>query len=94
MVALRFKELPPLLDGRFHNRVVVFGERYVGPVRLEEVLVDMEAWAERFERRFQPFHRILLRRAVETFVVHAGNAEDHADIAALSKKGCLIPEAV
>ena len=49
MVALRFKELPPLLDGRFHNRVVIFGERYVGPVRLEEILVNMEAWAEGFQ---------------------------------------------
>jgi hypothetical protein len=94
MVALRFKELPPLVDGRFHNRVVICCERYVGAVRFEEVLVNMEAWAKRFERRFQPLHRILLLRAVKTFVVHAGNAENHADIAALGKEGRLIPEAV
>ena len=78
MVALRFKELPPLVDRRFHNRVVICCERYVGAVRFEEVLVNMEAWAKRFERRFQPLHRILLFRAVKTFVVHAGNAENHA----------------
>ena len=94
MVALRFKELPPLLDGRFHNRVVIFGERYVGPVRFEEVLVNVEAGAKRFQRRLQPLHRILLLRAVQTFVVHAGNTENHADIAALGKEGRLIPEAV
>ena len=94
MVALRFKELPPLLDGRFHNRVVIFGEGYVGPVRLEEILVNVEAWAKRFQRRFQPLHRILLLRAVKAFVVHAGNTENHADIAGLSKEGRLIPEPV
>ena len=94
MVAFRFKELPPLLDRRFHNRVVIFGERYVGPVRFEEILVNMEAWAEGFQSGFQPLHRILLLRAVKAFVVHAGNTENHADIAALRKKGRLIPEAV
>ncbi len=94
MVALCFKELPPLLDRRFHNRVVVFGEGYVGPVRLEEILVNMEAWAERFQRRFQPLDRILLLRAVQAFVVNAGNAENHADIAGLSEEGRLIPEPV
>ncbi len=94
MVALRLKELSPLLDGRFHNRVVVSGERYLGPVRFEEILVDMEAWAERFERRFQPLDRILLLRAVQAFVVHARNTEHHADIAALSEEGRLIPEPV
>ena len=94
MVALRLKELAPLLDGRCHNRVVISGERNVGPVRLEEILVNMEAWAEGFQSGFQPLHRILLLRAVEAFVVHAGNAEHHADIAGLGKKGRLIPEAV
>src|ERR1700693_2470721 len=54
----------------------------------------MEAWAKGFQRRFQPLHRILLLRAVETFVVHAGNAENHADITALGKEGRLIPEAI
>ena len=54
----------------------------------------MEAWAEGFQSGFQPLHRILLFRAVEAFVVHAGNTEHHAHIAALGKKGRLIPEAV
>src|ERR1019366_4054027 len=54
-VALRLKELSPLLDGRFHNRVVVFREWYVGTVRLEEILVNVEAGARRLQRRIQPF---------------------------------------
>ena len=94
MVALRLKELPPLLDGRFHNRVVIFCERYVGPVRFEEILVNVEAWAEGFQSGFQSFHRIFLLRAVKAFVVHAGNTEHHADIAALCQEGRFIPEAV
>jgi hypothetical protein len=94
MIAFCFKELPSLLDGRFHNRVVIFCERYVGPVRLEEILVNMEAWAKHLERCLQPLHRVLLFRAVQTFVVHAGNTENHADIPALGKEGRLIPEAI
>jgi hypothetical protein len=94
MVAFRFKELSSLLDRRVHNRVVIFCERYVRPVRLEEILVNVEAWAEGFQSGFQPLHRIFLFRAVKTFVVHAGKIEHHADIAALGKKGRLVPEAV
>src|SRR5260370_21582265 len=94
MIALGFKELPPLFDGRFHNRVVVSGERYVGAVRFEEVLVDMEAWAKRFERRFQPLDRILLLRAVQAFVVNARNTENHADISGLREEGRRIPKPV
>src|SRR5260370_36831602 len=71
MVAFCFKELPSLLDGRFHNRVVVSGERYVGAVRFEEGLVDIEAWAKRFVRRFPPLEPQLLLRAVPAFPVNA-----------------------
>ena len=78
MVPLRFKELPSLVDSRFDNGVIICCERYVGAVRFEEVLVNMEAWAKGFQRRLQPLHRILLFRAVKTFVVHAGNTENHA----------------
>src|SRR5208282_2304426 len=94
MVALGFKELPPLLDGRFHNRVVVFREGYVGTIRLEQILVDVKAGAEGFQSGFQPLDRILLLRAVQAFVVHARNTENHADIAGLSEEGRLIPEPV
>ena len=94
MVAFRFKELPSLLNRRFHNRIVIFGEWYVGSIRFEEILVYMEAWAEGFQSGFQPLDCILLLRAVEAFVVHAGNTEHHAHIAALGKKGRPIPEAV
>src|SRR5579863_6067061 len=94
MVPLRFKELPTLVNSCGDNGVIICCERYVGAVRFEEVLVDMEAWAKGFQRRLQPFHRILLLRAVKTFVVHAGNAENHADITALGKEGRLVPEAI
>src|SRR5580700_8822295 len=94
MVALGFKELSSLVNSRLDNGVIICCERYVGPVRFEEVLVNMEDWAKGFQRRLQPLHRILLLRAVETFVVHAGNAQNHADITALGKEGRLVPEAV
>src|SRR5579863_10044271 len=94
MVPLRFKELPSLVNSRFDNGVIICSERYVGAVRFEEVLVNMEAWAKRFERCLQSLDRILLLRAVKTLVVHAGNAENHAEITALGKEGRLIPEAV
>src|SRR5208282_4310362 len=68
----------PLFDRCFHNRIVIFCERYIGAVRFEEVLVNVEAWAKRFECCFQPLHCVLLFRAVQTFVVHAGNAQNHA----------------
>jgi hypothetical protein len=93
MVTLGFKDLPPLIDRCFHNRVVIFCERYVGSVRFEEVLVNMEAWAKRCKRRFQPLPCILLFRMVKTFVVHTRNTENHAWIAAFGKKRRLIREA-
>src|SRR5271169_5121128 len=94
MVPLRFKELPSLVNSSFHNRVVICCERYVRAIGFEKVLVNMEAWAKGFQRCLQPLYRILLFRAVKTFVVHAGNAEDHADITALGKEGRFVPEAI
>src|ERR1700722_16102355 len=94
MFSLRFKKLPPLVDRRFHNRVVICCERYVRSIRFEEVLVNTEAGAKCLERRFQPLHRILLFRAVKTLVVHTGNTENHANITALGKESRLIPEAI
>ena len=52
MVALGFKELSPLIDRCLHDRVVIRCEWDVRAIRFEEVLVDVEAWAKRFERRF------------------------------------------
>src|ERR1700686_3727186 len=78
MATLRFNELPPLVDRCFHNRVLISCEQYVRAVRFEEVLVNMEAWAKRFERCLQRLHRILLFGTAKTFVVHAGNTENHA----------------
>jgi len=48
---LRFKEFSSLVNSRFDNGVIIFCERYVGAVRFEEVLVNMEAWAKSFQRR-------------------------------------------
>src|ERR1700728_663789 len=94
MVPLRFKELPSLIDRCFHNRVVIRGEWYVGSIRFEQVLVNVETWAECLECCLQALDRILLFGAVKTFVVHAGHTENHAQIAAFGKEGRLIPEAV
>ncbi len=52
MVSLAFKELSPLIDRCLHNRVVIRCEWDVRSIRLEEILVDVEAWAKRFKRRF------------------------------------------
>jgi hypothetical protein len=43
MVALGFKEPAPLVDGGFHNGVLIRSEWNLGPVALEEILVDVEA---------------------------------------------------
>jgi hypothetical protein len=94
MVALRLEELAALLDGRLHNWIVIAGERYLGTVLFEEVLIDMEAGAEGFERGFQPLHGVLLLRMVQAFVVHAGDTKHHAKIAALGEERGLVPEAV
>src|ERR1700686_3021860 len=94
MVQFRFKELPSLVNSRFDNGVIVCCERYVWAVRFEEVLVNMEAWAKGLRRRLQPLHRILLLRAVKTFVVHAGNTENHSKIAPLRKECRFSPEAI
>jgi hypothetical protein len=94
LVAFALEELPPLFDGGFNDRVVVPCKRYIGAIRFEEVLVDVKAGAECFERGFQAFDRVLLFRMVKAFVVHAGNAENHAHIATLGEEGRLIPEAV
>src|SRR5579884_3800399 len=94
MIALAFKELPPLLDGCLYNRVVVVSKRNLRPVRLEKILVDVEAGAESFERRFEAFDGIFLLRVVKALVVHAWNMENHADISALGEEGRLVPEPV
>src|SRR5277367_1744389 len=94
MLPLGFKELSSLVDSCFDNGVVISREWYVRTIRFEEVLVDMEAWAKGFQSCLQPLHRVLLFRAVETFVVHTGNTENHTHIAALRKEGRFIPKAV
>ena len=94
MVALGLEELPPLVDGGLYNRVVILRKWNLRPVRFEEILIDMEAGAEGFERGFEALDGVLLLRVVKALVVHAGNTEHHAHVAALGEKGSLIPEAV
>jgi hypothetical protein len=86
--------LPPLVDGRVNQLVIVPGKRNLGPIRLEEVLVDVEAFAEGLECGLQPLHRILLFIVIEAFVVHPGNAQHHPKVAALGEKRRLCPESV
>src|ERR1035437_6640680 len=94
LVAFALEELPPLVDGGFNDRVVVPCKRYIGAIRFEEVLVDVKAGAECFQRGLQSLDRVLLFRVVKAFVIDARNAQNHAHIAALGEKGRLIPEAV
>jgi hypothetical protein len=94
MVALRFKELPPLLNGGFHNGVVIRREGNLRPVLLEEVLVNMEAWAKSLQGGLEPFDRILLVRVVKALVVHAGDVQYHPKIARLRKERRLVPKPI
>ncbi len=94
MVAFRLKELSSLVDGGVYNRIAILGKGDVGAVRFEEILIDVEAGTEGFQGRFEPLNRIFLFRVVKTFVVHTGDTENHAHIATLREKGCLVPESV
>ena len=93
-VALGLEELPPLFDGCFYNGVIVVGKWDLRPVLLEEILIDMKAGAECLERRLQPLDGVLLLSVVETFVIHACDAQHHAHVAALGQKRCLVPKAI
>jgi hypothetical protein len=86
--------LAPLVYGRVYQLIVVAGERNRGPVRLEEILIDVEAFAEGFERRFEQLHCILLFVVIEAFVVNACDAQHHPEVATLGEKSCLSPEPV
>ncbi|MGA7522595.1 MAG: hypothetical protein WBW84_08930 [Acidobacteriaceae bacterium] len=93
-VGFLLEESPPLVHGCLHNWIVIAGEGYFRPVGLEKILVDMEAGAERLERGLQPLDRILLLGVVEAFIVRAGDAKHHTQVAALGEKCGLIPEAI
>src|ERR1035438_680994 len=65
MVSLSLKELPPLFNGGFNDRVFIACKRNIRAVRFEEVLVDVKAGAEGFERGFQALYRVFLFRVVD-----------------------------
>jgi len=54
----------------------------------------MEAGDESLESRLQAFNGILLLCTVETFVVHAGDAQHLPDVAAFRQKCGLTPESI
>src|ERR1017187_5657407 len=94
MVAFCFKELSPLFDRCFHNRIVIFCEGYIGAVRFEEVLENVKAWAKRFECRFQALPGVLLSLSPPPLVAHAGISQSIVYIATLRKESGLVQEAV
>ena len=91
-VALGLEVLPPLVNGCVDQLIVIAGERDLWPVGLEDVLIDMKAFAERLEGRFKPLHSILLFIVIKAFVVHPCNAQHHPKVAALGEECRLCPE--
>ena len=83
-VAFRLEEAAALVDSGFDNWIVVAGKRNLGPVRFEEILVDVEAGAERLESGLQPLDGIFLLAAVKALVVNALNLQNHAEVAPTS----------
>src|SRR5207248_1955044 len=93
-IKLLAEELLSLVYRGLYDRVFVFVERNVRPVRLEEILVYVKSNPERLQGRFEPLYRILLRRLVETLVVNTTNSQDYSEIPAFCQERLLIPEAV
>ena len=54
----------------------------------------MEAGAEELERSLKALDRVLLLGVVEALVIDTGNAQHHAQVAALGQECRLVPEAV
>jgi hypothetical protein len=57
--------LPTLVDCRVDQFVIVGGERNLGPVRLKEILIDVEAFAEGLEGGLKSLDCVLLFVVVE-----------------------------
>jgi hypothetical protein len=81
-VGLLFKEPSSLIYRGLYDWIVVAGERNLRAIRFEEILIDMEAGAEGFERRFEALHCVFLFRVVQALVIHAGDVQHHAKVAA------------
>ena len=45
-VTLCFEEFAPLFDCGIDKGIAILGERNIGPIGFEEILVDVEAWPE------------------------------------------------
>src|SRR5579859_5371059 len=80
-----------MVDFGLDNRIVIAGERDLGTIRLEQVLVNMESGPERLERSFKTPHRIFLRSLVQALVIDSADPKHHSHIAALGQKRCLAP---
>ena len=90
MSALLRKVGDAILDRGVHDRIGVELVRDGLVVPLEEVLVDAVVFVEKLQRRFEALREAVNRSAVETFVVHAANFEDDADLPALGEKNMLV----
>jgi hypothetical protein len=53
---------------------------------------DREAYTKAFERRFETLDGIVLLAVVERFIVDAGDAQHHAQVAGLRQECSLVPE--
>ena len=82
-VTFRLEKAAALVDCGFDNWIVVIVERNLGPVRFEEILVDVEAGAERLKRSLQPLDGIFLLGAVQALVVNALNIQNQSEITRL-----------
>jgi hypothetical protein len=94
VVPLGFKELSPLVNGGFHNGVLIRSERNLWSVVFEEILVNVEAGAKSLQRGLQAFDGVLLLRVVKALIVHAGDGQQHPKIAGLRKERRLVPESI
>ncbi len=94
LVELGGEELLALIDGGLDHRVVIVGKGNLRPIGFEEILIDVESGTKALERRLQPLYRVLLRCLIETLVVHAAHAHDHADVAALGQERSAAPEPI
>ena len=88
------EEFFSLVNRRLHNRIVGLFERNVGPVCLEQVLIDMEAGPKDLEGRFESFDGILLGRLIQTFVINTAHPKHDSEVPALRQEHFVVPEAV
>jgi len=93
-VLLRGKERAALVDGGFHNWIVVVRKRNLRPAGLDEVLIDMEAMPEGLQGRLQTLDGVILIIMVKTLVVDTLDSQHHSQVAGLGEECPFVPEAI